>query len=86
MKKLTPSNCPMLNLNSRIGERVEYLRTLAGESLRDVAISIGCSKSYLWELEKGSRDNPTLNVLRALAIHFNVSIRDLADNEETAAI
>lgn len=57
-----------------IGERLFELRQKSGESLQQVADAAGVSKAHVWELEKGRSKNPSFELVRALARHFNVGI------------
>jgi transcriptional regulator with XRE-family HTH domain len=76
--------CPMQNLRSTVGERIRYLREGANQSLQDVATAVGCSKSHIHELESGKSNNPTINLLRGLAIHFMVPVTALVETPVTA--
>jgi transcriptional regulator with XRE-family HTH domain len=62
-----------------MGERLRQLRLRRGESLGKASLAIGCSKPYLWELERESQDNPSLKVLRAIARHYGVMIADIVE-------
>ena len=57
-----------------IGERLFNLRQKSGESLQQVADKVGVSKAHVWELEKGRSRNPSFDLVRKLAAHYNVSI------------
>jgi transcriptional regulator with XRE-family HTH domain len=56
-------------------------------SNEDVAVAIGrvsgvtISQSYIWQLRKGKKDNPTLKHLQALADFFGVPAAYFFDNE-----
>jgi len=54
------------------------------ESLQDVANSVGVSKAYIWELEKGRSQNPSMEMLTKLANHFQVTIRRLVGEDPEA--
>ena len=58
----------------QIGERLFSLRQKSGESLQQVADSAGVSKAHVWELEKGRSRNPSFELVRKLAAHFNVGM------------
>jgi transcriptional regulator with XRE-family HTH domain len=60
-----------------IAMRLQKLRTAKRESLQDVADAIGASKGHVWELEKGTAKNPSVDLLRKLAEHFGVTIATL---------
>lgn len=76
--------CPMENLRSTFGGRIKFLRESRNQSLQDIATSIGCSKAHMHELETDKCKNPSLNIVRALAIHFMVPVASLVETEITA--
>lgn len=57
-----------------LGSKLKDLRILKRQSLQQVAESIGASKAHIWELERGTSRNPSLELLSKLADHFGVSI------------
>jgi len=46
-----------------------------------VANAVGSAKGYIWELERGRRDNPGIKLATALAAHFGVSLSYLVAGE-----
>ena len=62
-------------------DKLRALRSRTKESLQQVADGIGVSKAHVWELEKGSSSNPSLEILQRLAKHFDVTVAYLADSE-----
>jgi len=64
-----------------LSEKLKTLRQKAGQSLQQVADGVGVSKVHIWELEKGSSQNPSLDLLRRLAAHFKVPINYFHDDE-----
>ena len=50
-----------------IGERIQRLRTQRGLSQADLAERSGVGQSLLSRIERGSRPNPTADILRRLA-------------------
>lgn len=54
--------------------KIKRLRERSGQSLQQVADGVGISKVHVWELEKGSSKNPSLDLLKNLAAHFKVPI------------
>jgi len=76
--------CPMENLRSTFGERIKFLRANSRESLQDVATAIGCSKAHLHDIEAEKSTNPSINLIRSLAIHFRVPIAALIETHITA--
>ena len=54
-----------------LGER---LRALRGDTPQaEIAAEVGCQRSHLSNIEKG-KDNPSLDLLGALALHFRVTM------------
>jgi transcriptional regulator with XRE-family HTH domain len=53
---------------------LKQLRMKKGQSLQQLADSVGCSKAHIWELEIGKSTNPSMELLQKLANHFEVSI------------
>jgi transcriptional regulator with XRE-family HTH domain len=50
-----------------IGEKIQRLRARNGLSQADLAVRAGVGQSLLSRIERGSRPNPTADVLRKLA-------------------
>lgn len=48
-----------------------------------VATGVTISQSYIWQLRKGNKDNPTYKHLRALAAFFGVPVSYFFDDEVT---
>lgn len=65
------------DMDLSLAMRLQKLRTAKRESLQDVADAIGASKGHVWELEKGTAKNPSVELLRKLAEHFEVTIASL---------
>jgi transcriptional regulator with XRE-family HTH domain len=65
-----------------VGDRLKELRIGAGESLQDVADSIGASKAHIWELESNRAKNPSLDLLQKLAAHFKTTIAYLIEEPQ----
>lgn len=56
-----------------LGVQLRRFRQAAGLSLAAMAEQLQVSKSYLWEMEKGTRTNPGLHILervRALTLQY----------------
>lgn len=62
-----------------IGARIKQLRIRNGELLQQVADAVGASKPHIWELESNRTANPSLDLLKRLAQHFNVPISYLLE-------
>ncbi len=69
-----------MSLGLKIGE----MRRRKGQSLQDVADTVGVSKTHIWELEKGTSANPSMTLVRALADHFGVTVGYLVDEDLAA--
>lgn len=64
------------------GSKIRELRLNRGLTCMDVSIlsknlSVKISKSYLEELERGVKDNPSFNVIESIAMVLGVQIDDL---------
>jgi transcriptional regulator with XRE-family HTH domain len=68
-----------------IGERLKGLRVKKGQSLQQVADAVGASKAHIWELESNRSTNPSLDLLRKLATHFETSVAYLISEPEPEA-
>jgi transcriptional regulator with XRE-family HTH domain len=64
-----------------ISQRLKVLRLKANQSLQDVADAVAASKAHIWELERGTSKNPSLELLQRLATHFKVTVSYLIDAE-----
>jgi transcriptional regulator with XRE-family HTH domain len=62
---------------TQIGERIRRLRHERGVSLSALAAGAGVGKATLSGLEDGSRGNPTVETLYAIAGHLGVPIKAL---------
>jgi transcriptional regulator with XRE-family HTH domain len=65
-----------------IGDKIKDLRAKKRESLQQVGDAVGVSKAHIWDLERGSSANPSLELLKKLANHFQVTVAYLADDLE----
>jgi transcriptional regulator with XRE-family HTH domain len=68
-----------------VGLKINEIRRKRGFSLQELADEVGVSKGYIWELEKGTRDNPSLQVLEKLSSALKVPIRELVGEDLDAA-
>ena len=62
---------------STLGQRLEQLRELRGESLHSTALKAGIAKSYLAKLERGQVENPGLRTLASVAAALETTVADL---------
>lgn len=67
-----------------LGAKLKELRVKKKESLQQVADAVGSSKAHIWELETGKSKNPSVELLTALAKHFDVLVADLAGENPNA--
>jgi len=60
-----------------ISERLFSLRQKSGQSLQEVADTVGVSKAHVWEMEVDRSANPSFDLASKLAKHFGVSLEVL---------
>ncbi|QTH70379.1 helix-turn-helix domain-containing protein [Pseudoalteromonas xiamenensis] len=65
-----------------LAEKLTELRVNKKASLQAVADAVGVSKPHIWELEKGKTKNPSLELLKKLALYYQVSLDTLVGLEE----
>lgn len=65
----------------KLGDKLRKLRQEKHLSLDDLAEETHSSKSYLWELEKGTK-NPSAEKLSELAKYFGVTLDYLMKEDE----
>ena len=69
-----------------IGLKLAELRLRKRESLQAAATGIGISKAHVWQLEKGHSGNPSIDLLKKLARHFDVPLSFLVDASAEATL
>lgn len=57
-----------------LGSKLKDLRLNKEKSLQEVADHVGASKPHIWELERGTSKNPSLELLKNLAKYYGVTI------------
>lgn len=62
---------------SAFGMRLRQYRQAKGLTLQQVADAVGCTKAYIWELEKRENPRPTAERLNAIAKTLGVTLSDL---------
>lgn len=67
-----------------LGQRIGELRRKKGQSLQQVADSVGVSKAHVWEIEKGRAANPSMDLVRRFADHFGCSVAFLVGEDPEA--
>ena len=65
-----------------IGDRLKELRLKKGQSLQQVADAIGASKAHVWEMESNRSKNPSIELLRKLAAHFDTTVAYMIEEPE----
>ena len=68
-----------------IANRARELRVSRGWSLCYAAQRIGCTKTHIWEIEKGRSPNPTLKTLQGIAAAYGISVAGLISAKEDKA-
>lgn len=69
-----------MQMPSKLGKKVNELRTTRGLSLEGLAAAANVSKSYLWEVE--NRDvSPTAEKLKSIAAALEVEVAFLIDEK-----
>lgn len=64
-----------------LGVKIKELRMKKNLSLQQVADGVGSSKANIWELEKGTNKNPSMDSLNKLADFFEVSVAYLVGED-----
>lgn len=59
-----------------LGKRVKEIRELKGFGLNELARIANISASYLSSIENNKRDNPSMDILKAIASALNTTIED----------
>lgn len=67
-----------------IGEKIKIIREARGITLSTLADRSGVSKSYLSNLERGLKKNPSIQIIENVAYVLNTNITEFLDrNQET---
>jgi transcriptional regulator with XRE-family HTH domain len=66
------------------GEKITYFRNRKGWSSGQLSEESGVSRGYLWQLETGGKDKPSLEVIERLARALEVSVADFVEEESKA--
>ena len=61
-----------------LAKNISRFRKLKGLTLAELAHKVGCSINYIWEIEKGKKNNPSFNLVAKIAEELNVSIDEIA--------
>lgn len=68
-----------------LGTKIKELRLKKGVSLQAVADAVDASKPHIWELERGTSKNPSLELVTKLAAYFSVSVDYLANVDKSSS-
>lgn len=63
---------------SNLGEAIKVNRAKREMSLHEVAIEAGITKAHVWEMERGTKSNPTIKTILGLAIALDLDPGALA--------
>lgn len=69
------------NAAMTVGERIKLLRSRKGWGSGKLSEASGVSRAYLWQLETGGKDRPTLDTLEKLARALDVRVSELAEDD-----
>src|SRR5882672_2786421 len=67
-----------------LGARLKQLRIKKNQSLQEVADAVKASKAHIWEIERGGSKNPSTDLLKRLAEHFDTSVSYLVGEDPAA--
>jgi XRE family transcriptional regulator of biofilm formation len=56
----------------KLGELIHALREDRGMSLGDLEKASGVGKGYIWELEQGAKDNPSVEIIQKISRALDV--------------
>jgi len=76
----------MSKISENISKYISKRRRELGLSLDQVAKRMKCSKSHVWEIEKGMSTNPTIATALSLCGALQCSLNDLLGQEFTTDI
>lgn len=63
-----------------LASKLKKLREKNRQSLQQVADGVNISKVHVWELEKGTSANPSMEIIKGLAEHFGVPVAYFSDD------
>jgi transcriptional regulator with XRE-family HTH domain len=72
----------MSDLAKRIGLAAKTIRKQRRLTLQDVADRSGLAKSYVWEVERGEKTNPSISALVSLTEALGCSLDDLVGTKK----
>lgn len=66
-----------------LGENLRYWRERRGMDVAQLAEKSGLSRTYIYEIENGVKNNPALDKLRSIAAALGITLADLFDQRQT---
>ena len=69
-----------------IGRKIKEIRKRKGLTLTQVAEKANISKSYLSNIERDVNHNPSIHIIKKLAMVLEVDVRDLLNLKKTKAV
>jgi transcriptional regulator with XRE-family HTH domain len=63
------------------GKYISHFRKSQGYTLSQFADRVGISKSYLSNIERELKQNPSIQVMERIAVALNIDLNDLLNNE-----
>ena len=61
----------------KLSENIRKHRKLNGLTLEGLANRVSCSKNYIWEIETGRKQNPSIKIVCEIADVLNVTVDEL---------
>lgn len=64
-----------------MGIEIKVMRIKKGLKQKDLAEKVGISSQYMMQIEKGKAKNPSIEIMKKIAMELNASVYDLFFNE-----
>ncbi|EKN69397.1 transcriptional regulator SinR [Neobacillus bataviensis LMG 21833] len=64
-----------------IGSRIHEIRMKKGLTLSELAVRANISKSYLSNIERNLNQNPSIHIIKKIAVVLDVDVRELLKTE-----
>ena len=71
----------MISMSETLGKRIKRFRLEAGLTLPDLADKSQITKWYIWQLEEGKTQNPSLEILSRIAAALDKTIAEITRGE-----
>ena len=69
-----------------LGETIRKLRAAKGWSSGELAQKSGVSRAYLWQLEIGGKEHPTVQILEKLAKALGVPVTEFIEESDAQGL